>query len=138
MSDLSLSDIAGRMADIDVAILSTHGEGGAIASRPMSNNGQVDLDATSYYFTNERSGAATDIERDNTVALGFQGANGFYLAVEGVAAIVRDKSRFAEHWTPSLDAWFPEGKDTPGVVMLEIEPARLHYWDGREDGEITL
>ncbi len=138
MLDKSLTDLSAKMAAIDVAILSTHGEGGVLASRPMSNNGDVALDATSYYFTNEDTGAASDIRRDNNVALGFQGADGFYLTLEGVAAIVRDRERFAEHWTPALDRWFPDGPDTPGLVMLEVEASRLHYWDGADDGEITL
>ena len=138
MSEKTLSDLATKMADIDVAILSTHGVGGVIASRPMSNNGQVELDGTSYYFTYEDTGAATDIERDNAVSLGFQGSDGFYLTVEGLAALVRETSRFPEHWTPSLDRWFPDGPETPGLVMIEVEAARLHYWDGMEDGEIRL
>lgn len=138
MPNKTLADLAGKMADIDVAILSTHAEGGGISSRPMSNNGQVELDATSYYFASETAGAAADIERDGAVALGFQGAGGFYLAVEGVASLIRDRSRFAEHWTPSLDRWFPEGPDTQGLVMIQVEPGRLHYWDGAEDGEIRI
>ena len=41
MSQLTLADLSDKMRDIDFAMLSTHAEGGEIAGRPMSNNGDV-------------------------------------------------------------------------------------------------
>ena len=49
-----------------------------------------------------------------------------------------DRSRFDEHWDKSLDRWFPDGQDTPGVVMLEIRAKRVNYWEGSESGEVPL
>jgi general stress protein 26 len=51
----TLGEISKRMAGIDIAILSTHTKGGQIANRPMSNNGDVEYDGTSYYFTYEQA-----------------------------------------------------------------------------------
>jgi general stress protein 26 len=51
MAEMTLSDIAEKMRDIDIAMLSTHTDGGIIASRPMSNNRDVEFDGDSYYFT---------------------------------------------------------------------------------------
>jgi general stress protein 26 len=51
MSGKSPSDLAKKMREIDITMLSTHAENGAIAGRPMSNNGEVDYDGDSYYFT---------------------------------------------------------------------------------------
>ena len=45
----TIEDISKRMAEIDIAILSTHTQNGQIANRPMSNNGDVAYDGTSYY-----------------------------------------------------------------------------------------
>ena len=64
MPDRNLAEIAEKMRDIDVAMLSTHSEGGAIAGRPMSNNQDVDYDGSSYYFTWEKSEVVAEIERD--------------------------------------------------------------------------
>ncbi|KDR27213.1 hypothetical protein [Caballeronia grimmiae] len=41
MSDLTLDDLATRMAEIDFAMLSTRSLNGKIAARPMSNNRDV-------------------------------------------------------------------------------------------------
>lgn len=138
MPQKTLKDIAEKMADIDIAMLSTHSDGGEIAARPMSNNGDVEYDGDSYYFTWEDSRMVDDIEADPKVSLAFQGEDGFSVAVEGDAEVIRDKTAFEEHWNPDLDQWFEDGIDTPGVVMLKVSATRVHYWDGEESGEVGL
>ena len=144
MSDLSVSEISEKMRDIDFTMLSTRTEGGAIASRPMSNNRQVEFDGDAYYFTCDETRTVADIQRDPQVGLSFQGKSGllgmkpFFLAVEGKAQLIRDKARFAEHWTKDLDVWFKQGVDTPGLTMIKVNAERLHYWDGFDEGELDL
>jgi general stress protein 26 len=144
MSELSLSELSEKMRDIDFAMLMTRSEGGAIAGRPMSNNGEVQYRGDSYYFTWERSRMVNDIKREPKVALSFQGGKGLLgkppimINVEGDAELVHDKAAFAEHWNKGLDRWFEQGVDTPGVVMIRVHATRIHYWHGEEDAEIPL
>ncbi|MER9587317.1 pyridoxamine 5'-phosphate oxidase family protein [Mesorhizobium australicum] len=138
MTDRNLAEIAEKMRDIDVAMLSTHTQGGAIAGRPMSNNQDVDYDGSSFYFTWDKSQVVEDIERDANVSLAFKGDDGFWVAVEGKAEIIRDKVALEEHWTDDIDEWFEQGTDTPGLAMIKIEAVRAHYWDGEDEGEVTL
>lgn len=134
----TLQDLAERMRDIDIAILSTRAENGAIAGRPMSNNGEVEYDGDSYYFTMGDTRTVADIERDPQVGLGFQGKHWFYVAVEGRARLIRDKAQFATHWSKDLDLWFKDGIDTPGLVLVHVNAERVHWWDKGEEGEIRL
>lgn len=138
MPQMSLSDISKKMRDIDMAMLCTHTDGGAIAGRPMSNNRDVDYDGDSYYFTWEASRMVADIESDPKVSLTFQGKKAFSIAVEGIAEVIRDKKAFKKHWTDDLDNWFTDGIDTKGVAMIKVHADRLHYWNGEEDGEVKL
>jgi general stress protein 26 len=144
VADLSLKDIAEKMRDMDFTILSTRTEGGAIAGRPMSNNRQVDYDGDSYFFALSETRTVADIARDPQVGLSYQGKSGmlgmkpFFLAVEGRAELIRQKSRFAEHWTKDLDNWFEQGIDTPGLLLIRVAAERLHYWDGGKEGELRL
>ncbi|QUS39455.1 pyridoxamine 5'-phosphate oxidase [Tardiphaga alba] len=138
-----LADIAKDMAGIDIAILSTHTEGGEIANRPMSNNGDVAYDGTSFYFALQTTRVISDIERDPKVALGFSSeagifSSGIYVAVEGEADLIRDKSAFREHWNPDLDKWFEQGVDTPGLVLIRVKAKRVTCWKGREEFEVKV
>lgn len=143
MGQKSLSDIASDMRGIDIAMLSTITDGGAIASRPMSNNGDVEYDGNSYYFTLEDTRLVEDIKRDPDVALAFTShpglfSGGVFIAVAGQAEIIRDKLAFPAHWTADLDAWFEQGINTPGLVMLKVHANHIKYWSGREEGELTV
>lgn len=144
MADLKLTDVAEKMRDIDFAVLSTRTEGGAIAGRPMSNNREVEFDGDSYFFTCDDTRTVSDIRRASSVGLTYQSKSGmlgmkpFFITVEGRAELIKDKERFAEHWSKDLDAWFKEGIDTPGLTLIKVVAERLHYWDGFDEGEIAL
>lgn len=144
MSGRSLAELAEKMRDIDFTMLSTRTAGGAIGARPMSNNREVDYDGDSYYFTYDDALMVADIRSEPRVGLSLQGKSGllglrpFFVAVEGRADIVRDSDRFAEHWSKGLDRWFPQGTETPGLVMIHVRAERVHYWDGEDEGEVVL
>jgi len=144
MTQKTLAEIAERMRGIDIAMLSTKTPSGEIASRPMSNNGDVDYDGDSYFFTLSSAHMVEEIERDARVSLAFSvepglfAGAGLFVAVEGSASIVRDKGAFETHWTPDLDVWFERGTDTPGLVMLKVHAKRIKYWEGEDEGEVQL
>ncbi|WP_312797840.1 pyridoxamine 5'-phosphate oxidase family protein [Tianweitania sp.] len=137
MAEKTLEEIAAAMKGIDIAMLTTVTEDGSLASRPMSNNGDVDFDGDSYYFTYEESRMVADIEEEPAVTLGFAGDDGFYVAVSGDADLIRDKEEFEAHWNPDLDKWFEDGIDTPNIVMIKVESDRLKWWKGEDAGEFT-
>jgi general stress protein 26 len=109
----------------------------------MSNNGDVTYDGTSYYFTFEQARAVSDIQRNPKVALGFSAeggifSNGIYVAVEGIAELIREKKAFQQHWRSDLDNWFEKGVDTPGIVLIKIKATRATCWEGREEDEVNF
>jgi general stress protein 26 len=110
----------------------------------MSNNREVAFDGDAFFFTCDDTRMVADVERDPRVGLAYQGKSGmlgmrpFFLAVVGRAELIRDKARFAEHWTSGLDRWFERSIDTPGLVLLKVAAERIHYWDGAEEGEIEV
>lgn len=142
MSDMTLKDLAQKMGKIDFAMLTTTTDGGQLATRPMSNNGDVEFDGDSYYFSYDSARTVSDIARNAQVALSFQGSAGLlgapplFVAVEGTGKVIRDKAAFADHWVRDLERWFPDGIDTPGIALLHIHADRIHYWDGEDQGEI--
>lgn len=140
----TLKDLSERMKDIDFAMLATHTKSGAIGSRPMSNNREVDYDGSSWFFATEDTLMIADIESNPKVNLSYQGKSGiigqrpFFIAIEGHAVLERDTSKFADHWTSGLDRWWPDGIDTPGLVLIHIRGERAHYWDGQDESELLI
>ncbi|RAK51537.1 pyridoxamine 5'-phosphate oxidase [Phenylobacterium deserti] len=144
MADMTLQDLSQKMRDIDFTTVFTRTEGGALAGRPMSNNGEVEYEGDSYFFAWDDSRVAGDIARDPQVGMSLQGSKGLlgkpplFITIEGRAELIRDKAQFQEHWTKDLDRWFENGPDTPGVVMIKVRAERIHYWDGGDEGEIPV
>ena len=143
----TLADISEAMKDIDFCMLVSRAQDGSLGGRPMSNNREVEYEGTSRFFTFDDTRMAQDIARDPSVGLTYQGKAGLlgvvgkpglFVHVEGEARVIKDKARFAEHWTPGLDRWFKQGVDTPGLTLLEIDARRIHYWDGEDEGEVKL
>lgn len=144
----TLSQISEAMRDIDFCALSARAADGSIGARPMSNNRDVDFSGDSWFFTYDDARMVGDIARDGKIGLAYQGKPGLlggvvgkpgiFIAVESDAELVRDKAAFAAHWDKSLDRWFPQGADTPGLVMIRARARRIHYWDGEEEGEVAL
>ncbi|MGR9193792.1 pyridoxamine 5'-phosphate oxidase family protein [Rhizobium leguminosarum] len=144
MASMTLEDLSSQLKKIDFCMLSTNAGSGRISARPMSNNGDVEYDGDSWFFSYEDSRKITEIEGVDTVSLTFTappsllGKPGIFIAVEGVASLVRDKAALEEHWIPDLERWFPDGVDTPGIVLIRVSASSIRYWDGEENGEVVL
>ena len=141
---LILKELSKKMRSIDFTMLTTRTAGGALTARPMSNNGEVDYDGDSWFFTTEDAGMVTDIAADPKVGLtltgdkGLLGKPGIFIAVEATAELIRDKALFTAHWTKGLDRWFPQGVETTGLVLIKAHANRIAYWDGEDEGDLTL
>ncbi|RZI94629.1 MAG: pyridoxamine 5'-phosphate oxidase [Variovorax sp.] len=133
--NVGIEDIAARMRKLDICSFTTVTENGGLATRPMSNNGDVAYDGNSWFFTNDGTRLVSDIEGNPAVSLAFEGMDGLYIAVAGQARLIRDKAQFEAHWVPDLDDWFDQGADTPGLVLVQVAAERVKYWRGEENGE---
>lgn len=144
MSDLTLADLAKKMAKLDFAMLNTISSNGALSGRPMSNNGDVDYQGDSYFFAYSESRKVAEIRANRRVGLTYTGAAGLlggppvFIDVAGTALLIDDKARFAEHWTKELDRYFPDGIDTPNMVLIHVRAETIRYWDGEDEGVVTL
>ena len=144
MNKMSMEEIAQRIGQIDFTMLSTRAENGEIASRPMSNNGDVAFNGDSWFFTFEQSRLVSDIKRNCQVGLSLQGKSGLlgkppiFISIEAEAELVRDKNTLTEHWYADLDRWFDKGVDTPGIVLIKAHAKRIKYWDGEDQGEVKV
>ena len=143
MSELSMHDLSKRMAKLDFAMFTTQSLDGGSTARPMSNNGDVEYKGDSYFFAYNSSRKIAEIRADAAVSLGYTGAVGMlggsplFVMVEGRASLIEDRVAFDEHWTKDLDRYFPDGADTPDIVLIRVDADRIRYWDGEDEGELA-
>jgi general stress protein 26 len=144
MTTMTMEELSTKLGKIDFCMLNSNGGSGIISSRPMSNNGDVEYDGDSWFFSYEATRKVSEIERDRRVSLTFTappsilGKPGIFIAVDGESILIRDKSEFEKHWLKELDRWFPEGIDTPGILLIKVSARAIEYWDGDENGRIIL
>lgn len=140
---LTLKEISSALKSIDICMMTTRASNGSLESRPMSNNKDVDYHGDSFFFTTSDTRVAQDLKRSPNVCLAYDGRNGlfgkhFYISIAGEAALIVDKATMQRHWVPELEAWFKDGIDTEGLTLIKVHAHHIHYWQGMEEGEITL
>jgi general stress protein 26 len=144
MSSMTLDELSSHLKKIDFCMFSTNAVSGRISSRPMSNNGDVEYDGDSWFFSYDDTKKIGQIEAIDDVLLTFTagsslfGKPGIFIAVEGTATLIRDKASFEKHWVSSLDRWFPDGVETPGIVLIKVSAKSIQYWDGENQGEVPV
>ena len=144
MSALTLEELAEKMRKIDLCMLSTKDVNGGVSTRPMSNNGDVDYDGDSWFFSFEDTKKISAIAIDPNVSLSMSaapsllGKPGIFVAIEGTASVSKDREAFRQHWVKDLDRWFTNGIDTPGLVLIKVHANRVEYWDGDTNDVVSV
>lgn len=135
MKKVSLKKIADKMKNLDICMMVTQDGRNIYHSRPMSNNGKVEYDGNSYFFTYLKSSKVKHISANPKVSLLFQNDKHLFIECYGAAKVIIDKKTMKDKWVNELDRWFPKGLDTPGICLLKVEAKRIHFWDREEEAE---
>lgn len=126
------------ISGIEIAMMTTVDESGSLHSRPMYTQ-QTEFDGTAWFFAYGSSPKARDIQRDPQVNLGYANPKDqTYLSLAGRARISWDKAKMGELYTPFLEAWFPQGLETPDIALIEVEATSAEYWDAPSSTVATL
>ena len=134
----NLDAVSKKMKKLDICMMTTQTKTGLLTSRPMSNNGDVEYNGNSYFFTYEGAKTVKDIAENPSVNLSFSGANDLYISIVGKAKLIRTKAKMEEHWLKELEQWFKDGLDTAGIVMIHVKANRIKYWQREDEGEVKI
>ncbi len=135
MKKASLETLAKKMKNLDLCMMVTHDGRNELHSRPMSNNGKVDYDGDSWFFSFDYSNKVKQIEAHPTVSLVYQTDKMLFIECHGNASIIKDKGMMTDKWMDELNRWFPQGLNTPGICMIKVSATRVQFWDKEEEGE---
>ena len=141
MESMTIQELSKKMKGIDICMLTTVSGAGVPESRPMSNNGDVEYDGTSYFFTEDSTQMVDQIKSNKKVGLSFihpKLLGKTYIALSGEAKLIKDKAVMEKHWTKDLEIWFKDGLDTPGIVMIEVKAEHAKCWENSKESQVTL
>jgi general stress protein 26 len=127
----SVQRLGKLLEDIDIAMLTTIGRDGYLVSRPLSTQRSAFDGSRVWFFTEADSPKIGEISRNAKVNLAYASKDkNTYVSIAGVASVNRDRALIEQFWNDALKAFFPRGKNDPNLVLLEIEPRTVEYWDG--------
>lgn len=116
---------------IDIAMLTTIGRDGYLVSRPLSTQKSSYDGRRVWFFTEADSPKIAEVRRHPKVNLAYASKDkNTYVSLAGVARVNRDRALIGQFWNDAMKAFFPKGVDDPNLVLLEVEPRTVEYWDG--------
>ncbi|TKJ22889.1 pyridoxamine 5'-phosphate oxidase family protein [Blastococcus sp. CCUG 61487] len=100
---------------------------GKLTSRPMTLQ-EVEFDGDLWFFAERDSHPVAHVARSPQVNVGV-GSGGTWVSLTGTARIVADAAKKRDLWNSAVEAWFPQGPDDPGVVLIHVTGESAEYWN---------
>jgi general stress protein 26 len=126
MNDEDLQQFVGILKTFEKAMLVTE-RNSELRSRPMLIADRTD-DGRVWFITNVESAKLDELTDKPQVNLAMQQDSRF-LSISGTARVTRDRKKVDELWNDLHNVWFPKGRNDPTLVLLEIVPTYVEYWD---------
>jgi general stress protein 26 len=100
-------------------------------ARPLALQGDPSVfGGTLWFFADHRSPKIHELSADPTVSLFFQNdGDSCYMQLDGSAAVVQDRPKMRELYTPTLKTWFPDGLDDPNLTLIRFDAVAGSYWE---------
>lgn len=121
--------LAELLEDASIAMLTTVSPEDKLVSRPMAIQ-ETEFDGDLWFIFSEDSPKAEQIRDEAEVNVSFESKHR-WVSVSGRGRIVHDRVKLEENWSTAVDAWFPDGIDTPGVALLKVEAESAQYWEAK-------
>jgi general stress protein 26 len=122
----SISKVTDIINDSHIGMFTTINEEGALVSRPLAVQ-EVKDDGDMWFFTSANSSQVAHIRANPAVNVAF-GQRTEWVSVAGTAEVVTDRQLIHDKWNQVVEAWFPDGPDTPEVVLLHVDSDSAEYW----------
>ena len=100
---------------------------GRLTSRPMTLQ-EVEFDGDLWFFAARNSRKVQHLASSPQVNVAV-GSSSSWVSLTGRCVVVTDLAKKQELWNTVVEAWFPDGPEDDGVVLLKVEAESAEYWD---------
>jgi len=135
----AIPQIAALISRIDICLFSTRAEDGQLHARPMSNNGQVEWEGSSWFFAPSDGRLVAELEADPLVVAAYRAEESYdFISISGRATIETDPELKKQYWLPELERWFPDGPEGSNVALIGVDAEHADWWTGEGDGSADI
>lgn len=125
------------LAEARIAMLTTMDESGQHIGRPMTLQ-EVESDGSLWFFASRDSRKVRHIQDEPQVGITIDNGKNTWVSMTGTAYVVEDKTKILELWNPLLKAWFPDGPESPELILIQFQADGAEYWDAPDSKVATL
>ena len=112
--------------------------GSELRTRPMYLV-QDEYDGTLWFFTDLDSEKVFEVEGDNDVCVSFADPHDdVYVSLTGKGRPSKDQAMIDNLWNSFVSAWFPNGKNSSNVGLLEIKVEKGEHWNSDSSTMVKL
>jgi len=135
--DAAIQKVRELLPSFQSAMLITHTPQGEMHARPLALQGDpTTFGGTLWFFTDRDSRKVAESESGRPVSIVCQSdQHSAYLHLTGTAAVVDDKQKMRELYSPLLRTWFPQGLEDDQLTLLRFDADSGTYW--RVEGGIV-
>lgn len=126
MADDHMQEFIEILESFDHAMLVTQRDS-ELRSRPMAIADRTG-DGRLWFITSVDSAKLQEITDYPDVNVAMQ-AGSTFLSISGTVRATRDPDKINELWNDIQELWFPEGRNDPTLILLEVVPTFAEYWD---------
>jgi general stress protein 26 len=119
-----------------IAMITTRATDGTLKSRPMTLQ-ESEFDGELWFFADRTGEQVEEVRLDPQVNVSF-GSSTTWVSLAGKARVVNNLERKRELWNSAVEAWFPEGPESPDVTLICVDGESAEYWESPGGRVATL
>ena len=117
------------VGDATIAMLTSATPSGGLHSRPLTL-GEIDDHGNLVFLVDGDADWVRGLKFGEQVNVSLADHDErTWISVAGNASISGDRATIDRLWSPAAELFFPEGKDSPRLRVLEVRAGTVEYWD---------
>jgi len=134
----SVATVAKLVERATICMFTTMTPDGQHVARPMAVQ-EVEFDGDLWFFAYAESAKVGEIGANPQVNVSFSNSKqSEWTSIAGRAEVIVDRAKAEELWSAPLKAWFPDGPETAGLVLLKVHADAAEYWSGPSSKVVRL
>lgn len=133
----TIEQLADLLKDFQFCTLTTSDYYGQLHSRPMTLQ-EARPGCPLWFVSKSDASMVSNLANNNLCNLAFHRRHDHaWVSVAGRARINPDQDLIQKLWSDEWQIWFENGRKTEGMVLVEIEPVHINFWEP-EKGKLQM